>query len=139
VAEAFVQVGKSCLLLQLTRVHGLLSDVRLVDLIHHIVLVSTLNICAGLLQVKFLGFVFVLEIDISLDGTVSSGGGEASRLGHMKGSVGWWLEIQEGVTWGRLRAETRWDNEFVFVIGVEMVSHISNCLLYTLGFLDIGS
>lgn len=65
--EAFVQVGKSCLLLQLTRVHGLLPDVRLVDLIHHIVLVSTLNICPGLLQVKFLGFIFVLEIDISLD------------------------------------------------------------------------
>lgn len=57
----------------------------------------------------------------------------------MKGCVCWRLEIQEGVTWGRLRAETRWDNEFMFVIGVEMVSHISNCLLYTLGFLDIGS
>jgi len=72
VAEALVEVAQGCLLLQLTRVHGLLLDVRLENLICKVVDIGSLEVCAGLLQVKLLGLIFCLEVHVSLQHAVSS-------------------------------------------------------------------
>jgi hypothetical protein len=72
VSEALVEVAQGCLLLQLTRVQGLLLDVRLENLICKVVDIGSLEVCAGLLQVQLLGYIFCLEVHVDLQHAVSS-------------------------------------------------------------------
>lgn len=71
-AEALVEVRKRRLLLKLTLVVNFTADLLLEYLVIELFNVCALVFCTSLLQVQFLIFVFLLELDVCVEEAVAS-------------------------------------------------------------------